>query len=199
MSNLDEDSVDEILYLARANEASELEQFLATLSTQISKPKDQIIAEAADSYSQNTALHYAAANGHNDIIKLLLSTSSTKPAPFLNLTNASGNTALHWASLNGHLEAVKLLIEAGGDITIFNKAGHDAVFEAEVNDKKEVVDWLLGHVEALEKSVGGGPSNGEGSAGADEDMVFKAGDTSGPMEDVTEKMGEMQTKDTQEK
>lgn len=64
MSNIDEDSVDEILYLARTNEASELEQFLTTLSTQISKPKDQIIAEAIDSYSQNTALHYAAANGH---------------------------------------------------------------------------------------------------------------------------------------
>ncbi|KAL1653216.1 ankyrin repeat-containing protein [Didymella pomorum] len=199
MSNIDEDSVDEILYLARANEASELEQFLTTLSTQISRPKDQIIAEAVDSYSQNTALHYAAANGHIDIVKLLLSTSSSKPAPFLNLINASGNTPLHWASLNGHLEAVKLLIEAGGDITIFNKAGHDAVFEAEINDKKEVVDWLLGHVEALEKSVGGGASNGEGSAGGEEDMVFKAGDTSGPMEDVTEKMGEMQTKDTQQK
>lgn len=94
---------------------------------------------------------------------------------------------------------MKQLIEAGGDITIFNKAGHDAVFEAEVNDKKEVVDWLLGHVEALEKSVGGGASNGEGSAGADEDMVFKAGDTSGPMEDVTEKMGDLGTNDGQEK
>ncbi|KAF2626585.1 ankyrin [Macroventuria anomochaeta] len=200
MSNLDEDSVDEILYLARANEASELEQLLTTLSTQISKPKHQILAEAVDSYSQNTALHYAAANGHNDVIKLLILISTTKPAPLLNLTNASGNTPLHWASLNGHLEAVKLLIEAGGDITIFNKAGHDAVFEAEVNEKKEVVDWLLGHVEALEKSVGGGASSGEGSAGAEE-MVFKAGDTSGPMEDVTEKMAEMSAKDkdTQEK
>lgn len=65
MSNLDEDSIDEILYLARANEATELEQFLSTLSTQISRPRDQILAEAVDSYSQNSALHYAAANGHN--------------------------------------------------------------------------------------------------------------------------------------
>jgi ankyrin repeat protein len=38
--------------------------------------------------------------------------------------------------LNGHLEAVKLLIEAGGDITIFNKAGHDAVFEAEITTRR---------------------------------------------------------------
>jgi ankyrin repeat protein len=65
MSNLDEDSVDEILYLARANEATELYHFLSTLSAQIPKPKDLIITEAVDSYSQNTALHYAAANGHN--------------------------------------------------------------------------------------------------------------------------------------
>lgn len=91
------------------------------------------------------------------------------------------------------------MIEAGGDITIFNKAGHDAVFEAEVNDKKDVVDWLLGHVEALEKSVGGSASNGEGSASGNGDMVFKAGDTSGPMEDVTEKMSDLGTRDTQEK
>lgn len=65
MSNLDEDFVDEILYLARANEANELSQFLNTLSTQISKSKEQILADAVDSYSQNSALHYAAGNGHN--------------------------------------------------------------------------------------------------------------------------------------
>jgi|SRR5690242_15921366 len=70
MSNLDEDSVDEILYLARANETADLEQFLSALSTQVSKPKDQILAEAVDSYSQNTALHYAAANGHNGTLHL---------------------------------------------------------------------------------------------------------------------------------
>lgn len=71
MSNLDEDSVDEILYLARANEATELDQFLSTLSAQISKPKDLILAEAVDSYSQNTALHFAAANGHNGTSSLV--------------------------------------------------------------------------------------------------------------------------------
>jgi hypothetical protein len=71
MPALDEDSVDEILYLARANEASELEQFLNTLSTQISRPKDQIVAEAVDSYSQNSALHYAAANGHTGTSRYL--------------------------------------------------------------------------------------------------------------------------------
>jgi ankyrin repeat protein len=86
---------------------------------------------------------------------LLFSTSTEKPAPeFLNALNESGNTPLHWAALNGHLESVKLLIQSGADVTIINRAGHDAVYEAEINDKNEVVDWLLGAVEELEKGIG---------------------------------------------
>lgn len=105
-----------------------------------------------------------------DVIKLLLSTSTDKPRPeFLNAVNEAGNTPLHWAALNGHLESVKLLINSGADVTIVNQAGHDAVYEAEINDKNDVVDWLLGAVEELEKGIG---QTGEGSAGesADEDM-----------------------------
>jgi hypothetical protein len=61
----------------------------------------------------------------------------------LNAQNKSGNTALHWAALNGHLESVKKLLEYGADPTITNQKGHDAVYEAELNDKKEVVEWVL--------------------------------------------------------
>ena len=49
---------------------------------------------------------------------------------------------------------MKVLIQSGADVTVINNAGHDAVFEAEINDKKEVSDWLLGAVEELEKGVG---------------------------------------------
>lgn len=45
-------------------------------------------------------------------------------------------------------------MQSGADVTIFNSAGHDAVFEAEINDKGAVVDWLLGAVEELEKGIG---------------------------------------------
>ncbi|KAF1941055.1 ankyrin [Clathrospora elynae] len=170
MTRLDEDAIDEVLYLARANEAAELDSYLSGLSAQTKRPKAELIAAAIDPYSKNSALHYAAANGHHDVIKLLFSTSTEKPAPaFLNAVNDAGNTPLHWAALNGHLESVKLLIQAGADVTIINRAGHDAVFEAEINDKGEVVDWLLETVEELEKGIG---QTGEGSAGdnADEDM-----------------------------
>jgi hypothetical protein len=58
-----------------------------------------------------------------------------------------------------------LLVQSGADVTIINGAGHDAVFEAEINDKSEVVDWLLGAVEELEKGIG---EEGEASANAGE-------------------------------
>jgi len=92
------------------------------------------------------------------VIKLLLSHSGGKPSKsvpgLINMVNEAGNTPLHWAALNGHLESVKLLIQSGADVTIINKAGHDAVFEAEINDKTEVVEWLLETVEELESGVG---------------------------------------------
>lgn len=114
-----------------------------------------------------------------DVIKILLPQSSDKvstSAPgLINAINDAGNTPLHWAALNGHLECVKLLIQLGADVTIINKAGHDAVYEAEINDKKEVVDWLLGEVEELEKGIG---QNSEAPADAEqEDGMEVEGET----------------------
>lgn len=61
---LNEEVIDDILYLARANEAPELDEFLTTLSTQTQKSKAEVIAAAVDPDSKNGPIHYAAANGH---------------------------------------------------------------------------------------------------------------------------------------
>jgi ankyrin repeat protein len=111
-----------------------------------------------------------------EILTFLLDTLS-KPTPqnpamlaILNAQNKSGNTALHWAALNGHLECVKKLLDYGADPTIANHKGHDAVYEAELNDKREVVEWVLKEGgEGLEEGFGGGPMVGEGSDGVEMD------------------------------
>ncbi|PVI00471.1 ankyrin [Periconia macrospinosa] len=202
--NLDEDSIDEILYLARANEASELSTFLDELATSTNQAKPSILAAAIDPNTKNTALHYAAANGHVDIIKLLLSFGSTTgTAPpsssasgLINACNDSGNTALHWAALNGHLESVKALVQSGADVTIINKAGHDAVFEAEINDKGDVVEWLLAAVEELEKGIGQENEQGGESRDADESGTVENGQGSAKgVEDVRKQMEGLDTKD----
>lgn len=95
----------------------------------------------------------------------------------LNAQNKAGNTALHWAALNGHLESVKVLLEQGADPTIANQKGHDAVYEAELNDQTAVVEWVLKESEGLERSVGGG--EGEGEEEEEVEIRVSAGDVEG--------------------
>jgi len=102
----------------------------------------------------------------NYVLSLLPSPAVTS---FLSLGNTSGNTPLHWASLNGHLEAVKLLVQAGADPGVTNRAGHDAVYEAEVNGKEQVVEWLLTEGKGLDTGLkGGSEDEAEKKNGMDE-------------------------------
>jgi ankyrin repeat protein len=56
----------------------------------------------------DTALHLAARNKHNKLVKLLLE-KGVNPAA----VGADGRTALHLAAMNGHDGVVKLLLETG--------------------------------------------------------------------------------------
>jgi len=189
LETLPQDEIDDILYIARANELPELAPYLTSLSQKYGTTPHAILLSSTDSETQNTPLHYAAANGHLDLINSLLShfTSSsassdeTEPSivPFINRQNNSGNTALHWASLNGHLGIVKVLLEQGADASILNGAGHDAVYEAEMAERQEVVEWLLKEAKGMEKGIGDGEEeengdvemNGEGHNGQGEEST----------------------------
>jgi hypothetical protein len=88
------------------------------------------------------------------VIGLIRVTCTEAKSSILDAQNAWGNTPLHWAALNGHLDAVKALIAAGANLGMKNKAGHDAAFEAEVNSKNSVVEWLFQQDQALENHRG---------------------------------------------
>ena len=90
------------------------------------------------------------------LINLCESPPSNPQTALLDSQNSSGNTPLHWAALNGHLDAVKTLISAGADPAILNKAGHDAVYEAEINGKDAVAEWLLTEGKGLERGFNEG-------------------------------------------
>lgn len=58
-----------------------------------------------------------------------------------------------------------LLLAAGADPTVVNKAGHDAVYEAEVNGKDEVARFILEKGIGLERGVAGKGRGEEGGMG----------------------------------
>jgi uncharacterized protein len=63
-------------------------------------------------------------------------------------------------------------LDNGADPTLANRAGHDAVYEAEVNEKREVVEWVLREGgEGLEEGIAGGEGGVEGGGEeVEEDM-----------------------------
>lgn len=181
---LSEDTIDNLVYLARAGELEELTTEIENLTSIHSCPASSILLSAIDLPSDNSLLHYPAANGSQQIITFLLALLPPSPAGspaatskrILDHKNSSGNTALHWAALNGHLEAVKALVEAGADPGVMNAAGRDAIVEAEMSGKDGADKcgvWMLEHWAGAEEGIGGGAGD------EDADVVNGAGAAAG--------------------
>ncbi|KAI9763962.1 MAG: hypothetical protein M1840_008996 [Geoglossum simile] len=155
---LAEDDIDDLVYFARAGELMDLKEAIDRATKSTNSSPLEVLTSAIDPANRNGMLHMAAANGHTETVKYLLSLLPSPRPPrgdqVVSPRNSSGNTPLHWASLNGYLPVVKLLFEAGADPTILNDAGHDAVYEAEINGKEDVVGYLLTEADAIEKGSG---------------------------------------------
>ena len=54
--------------------------------------------------SGRTPIHWAACNGHTEIVKILVPLTDNPNAP-----NDCGKTPIHWAARTGHTEIVKIL------------------------------------------------------------------------------------------
>jgi ankyrin repeat protein len=56
-------------------------------------------------------LHWASANGHEDVARFLLANKAN-----INARTNDGHTPLHWAAWNGHKELAKLLLTNKADV-----------------------------------------------------------------------------------
>ncbi|KAK6517010.1 hypothetical protein TWF506_006889 [Arthrobotrys conoides] len=141
------------LHMAAANNHVEVVEYILSLeppplATPVVHPEVSSSSSSTNNTTTSTSLSNITSDGTT--ITVLSSYLHT----LLNFPNESGNTPLHWACLNGHIEAVKVLVKAGADPGVLNAAGHDCVYEAEVNDKSNVVEWVLNFAEGLESGVG---------------------------------------------
>lgn len=186
---LHEDDIDALLYFSRAGDLADLQEALTTLSSTHQTSEIYILAAAVDPNTGNTPLHYACANGHNEVITLILSlvtqTRDTDIAlSVLARSNDAGNTPLHYAAMNGQLAAVKALLVAvaavGAEedgardkaqlLAQKNNAGHDAAYEAESNGKDDVVQYLLGVMDEADEAGAGAEAPREDGDEVDEEV-----------------------------
>ncbi|KAH6652539.1 ankyrin repeat-containing domain protein [Truncatella angustata] len=198
---LSEDEIDDLIYLARVGEDTELTQMLKELAERENVTIADVLETARDD-GKATCLHMAAANGHSRTVTHILShlPTSSLPSPsptstspsasqapadsYINVANAYGNTALHWACLGGHLDTIKLLLSRGAIPTLENAKEQIPLDCAAFNNHMQVVEYFLsqsrqkeeqnakeGGLEGAVKDVEMGEGEGEG----EEEVVMRAG------------------------
>jgi ankyrin repeat protein len=84
-----------------------------------------------------TPLHYAAAIGNNDIVKLLLEKSA-----YIDAESPNKTTPMMMAARGGHILTVKLLLDEGADATLKNELGMSAIDFAEKFEHRDIAEGL---------------------------------------------------------
>ncbi|CAG9171516.1 ankyrin repeat domain-containing protein [Cupriavidus respiraculi] len=85
-----------------------------------------------------TPLHYAATNGHLEIVQFLLERSA-----YVDPESPNGTTPLMMAARGGYAEIVKVLLEEGGaDLRMRNQQGMTAIDFAEQYNQPEIAAGL---------------------------------------------------------
>jgi ankyrin repeat protein len=84
-----------------------------------------------------TALHYAAATGNDEIVRILLDESA-----YIDAASPNGTTPIMMAARGGHILTVKLLLDEGADVTLKNGAGMTALDFARTAGQNDIVEGL---------------------------------------------------------
>ena len=96
-----------------------------------------------------TALHYAAAAGADEIVKLLLD-----HAAYIDAESPNRTTPLMMAARSGHIMTVKLLLDEGADPTLRNEQGMNAIDLAKKFDHADIAEGLAYRIKQAEKIQG---------------------------------------------
>jgi uncharacterized protein len=91
-------------------------------------------------------LHYAAANGHDDVVKLLLDHSA-----YVDAGSPNGTTPLMMAARGGHVSTVKLLLDNGADLNVKNQIGMNALDFAKQYKEPDVVEGLTARMQQMQQ------------------------------------------------
>jgi ankyrin repeat protein len=84
-----------------------------------------------------TALHYAAAGGHDEIVALLLDKSA-----YIDAASPNKTTPIMMAAYRGHIYTVKLLLDEGADATLKNEQGMTAIDIARKIGREDIAEGL---------------------------------------------------------
>ena len=91
-------------------------------------------------------LHYAAANGNNNIVKMLLVRDA-----FVNAASPNGTTPVMMAAEAGHIYTVRLLYDNGADLTITNQQKLSAIDFANMNQNTAIAEGIQHLIEKEEE------------------------------------------------
>ncbi len=127
------------------NQADESPLMMASLKGQVDIVRKLIARDADVNKTGWAPLHYAATNGHLEVMQLLLDNHA-----YIDAESPNKTTPLMMAASYGSTAGVKLLLDAGADPLLKNTQGLGAIDFAQRVGRTEVVELIAASVRRVQ-------------------------------------------------